>query len=307
LQPIAPPSRRAAMSCPGMCDRLRRALRRMWLLSSAPLRGTLRVLRLLPNSEAEPLLEPADDLGAAVADQAQGQPGSEAPASLNALDLARVLGNSVPDPAEQPDSDGDDSDEPQPEDEESGPSGQELLDALEGEDSTLAELQVRGAGRRAVNFTDGPRRSALLLAAMEGHHEACRLLLLREDFQHTNARNTIGSTALHLAAANGHREIVQLLLSCPRFSPAGGINAENNNGQTALDFAVEFGEGVAKDLLLDAGARTSDRSTRRGRYAPVVSRQPGGATERIDEGEEGEEALAEDEDQEGVELMDSLD
>merc|ERR1712113_585233 len=87
----------------------------------------------------------------------------------------------------------------------------------------------------------------------------------------------IGSTALHLAAANGEEKICKEIIDCPRFTL--GVNAENNNGLTPLDFCLEFGEGEAAEVLRAAGGKTSGRTARtrqredgcRQRQAPMES------------------------------------
>lgn len=137
--------------------------------------------------------------------------------------------------------------------EEPGPTGQELLKALEGEDSELACDLVRRAGVTALNYTDDLGRNALLLAASEGHTAACAVLLEREEFAGMNVRNMIGASALHLAAANDQTQMCRDLLACPRFTL--GVNAEASNGQTPLDYSIEFGEGAASDMLTAAGGR----------------------------------------------------
>merc|ERR1719152_891648 len=72
-----------------------------------------------------------------------------------------------------------------------------------------------------------------------------------EDFRGVNEVNSIGSSVLHLAAGNDHVQICRDILACPRFNL--GINAQNKNGHTALDFSVQFGGGVAAYVLKAAG------------------------------------------------------
>jgi len=141
-------------------------------------------------------------------------------------------------------------------------SAAEFLQILEGCDSELAASAVRRVSAEVLNHrSDDDCRSALLLAAMEGHADACSALLERDDFVGVTARGSIGSTALHMAAANGHRQICQMLLRCPRYDPPGGVNAVNDNGQTAFDFAVEFGDQACANLLASAGgSRKKDRT-----------------------------------------------
>jgi len=148
----------------------------------------------------------------------------------------------------------------QGEQEETGPDAQNMLEALEGEDSKLALEAVRQASTRSVNAVDDIGRGALLLAAMEGHLGACHALLARLDFHGANARDMIGSTALHMAAGNDHVEICRLLLASTRFTA--GANALNNNQKTPLDFAIEFGEGQAADVIQAAGGVSGGRAPR---------------------------------------------
>merc|ERR1712151_35128 len=144
--------------------------------------------------------------------------------------------------------------------EDPGPTGEEVLSAMESGDSERAVEVAKIASTTAINYTDEVSRNALLLAASEGHLEAVHILLKRNDFRGVNARNSIGSTALHQAAANGEPEVCQAILSCSRFNL--GVNVQNNNGQTPLDFSVEFGEGDAAEVLRAAGATTSGRAMR---------------------------------------------
>lgn len=131
--------------------------------------------------------------------------------------------------------------------------GEALIEALQGSDCALAVRLVRGATPAVVNYVDSSDQNALLVGAMEGHFEACRWLLARQDFTGVNIRNHIGSTALHLAAANDQVEICRALIACPRYTL--GVNAENMNGQTPLDFSLDFGEGVCAEVLKSAGAQ----------------------------------------------------
>mmetsp|Transcript_59089 Transcript_59089/g.132346 ORF Transcript_59089/g.132346 Transcript_59089/m.132346 type:complete len:275 (+) Transcript_59089:81-905(+) len=129
------------------------------------------------------------------------------------------------------------------------------LDVLASCDSSAqAKRIVDSIGSDDINATDALGRSALLLAAAEGHVEACRSLLQRPDYQMIDWRNSIGCTALHIAAGNDEREICQMLLDCPRFTWS--VNCKNDNGQTPLDFAIAFGEGhAASDVLALAGGK----------------------------------------------------
>merc|ERR1740117_2697926 len=113
------------------------------------------------------------------------------------------------------------------------------LEAMEGNDQSLALELVTSASTEAVNVRDDRGGTLLLAAATSGHTEACRMLLARDDFDGINAQAISGTCALHLAAANSHLDICSQLLSCPRFEL--GVNAPTDRGQTPLDFCREFG------------------------------------------------------------------
>lgn len=198
----------------------------------------------------------------------------------NKVDLQRILGNSVSSCARAQS----EADELVPE---TGPSGQEMLDACEGSDSALALEAVRTAGPKALNSFDDINRNALLLTAAEGHLEALRHLLQRGDFQGLGARNNIGSSALHLAAGNEQLEVCEALLTSERYLAAAPINARNDNGQTPLDFAAEFGDGVCSAVLEDKGGEASGRGTwRRGRVQAGNRRGPQEAIAEEGDGED---------------------
>mmetsp|Transcript_142502 Transcript_142502/g.262789 ORF Transcript_142502/g.262789 Transcript_142502/m.262789 type:complete len:232 (-) Transcript_142502:6-701(-) len=182
-------------------------------------------------------------------------------ANVTAGELSSILGNALPDPIIDDIARSLEAEEEAGENSHVPAGGAELLEAAEGADSALALQRVQSASCAAVNATDELGRNALLLAAAEGHLEACQALLQREDFQGVNARTSIGATALHLAAANDEPEICRAILSCARFSA--GVNASTNAGQTPLDFSMEFGTGDASEVLQEAGGQHLRRSSRR--------------------------------------------
>jgi ankyrin repeat protein len=91
-------------------------------------------------------------------------------------------------------------------------------------------------------------RTALHLAAIDGHEVAARLLL--EKGANIHAEKEDGWTALHLAAWNGSEAVARLLLE-----KGADIEAKNSShGRTALHLAALGGQKVIVRLLLVKGA-----------------------------------------------------
>lgn len=183
------------------------------------------------------------------ADQAADQ-------SVSQAELARLLGNIVPE---------DDLCLEEADQEALAREGARFLEVISGPDGKAALDAIRAASQAVVNYTDATKRTALMLAASEGHLEACKVVLARSDFKSVNERNSVGSTALHFAAANDEVEICKLLLESPRFTL--GVNAVNQNGQSALDFC-DFGDGDARQVLRAAGASPGQGRSQRQQFSP---------------------------------------
>ena len=89
--------------------------------------------------------------------------------------------------------------------------------------------------------------SPLMLAALKGELELCRLLIKKgADI------NKPGWAPLHYAATNGHLAVMQLLLDNYAY-----IDASSPNGTTPLMMAAHYGTVEAVKLLLEAGADVS--------------------------------------------------
>nr|WP_315491507.1 ankyrin repeat domain-containing protein [uncultured Rhodoferax sp.] len=86
--------------------------------------------------------------------------------------------------------------------------------------------------------------SPLMLAALRGYLDACRLLIARDADV-----NKPGWTPLHYAATGGHLDTMRLLLDNHAY-----IDAASPNGSTPLMMAAMYGTLDAVKLLLDAGA-----------------------------------------------------
>ncbi|CAK8987905.1 unnamed protein product [Durusdinium trenchii] len=182
-----------------------------------------------------------------IGDEPQKEAEPEAP-QLSQDELARILGNTLPQSKAPTIRECDEK---------------EFIEVARGSDSQAALEAVREAPAKVVNACDECSGTALHFLAAEGHVQACGALLSRDDFVEINARNGIGSTALHIAAANDEEEICKMILECPRFTA--GASVANDNGQTPLDFALEFGTGLCSSVLEAAGGQGGTRR-RRGRH-----------------------------------------
>lgn len=95
--------------------------------------------------------------------------------------------------------------------------------------ATSAKLLIQaGADTEAANTRWGT--TALMLAAMRGHHEVV-IELLRGKAK-VNATNHAKVTALMLAAQHGHADIVKLLLNS-----GANKNMQDSTGKRAIDYA----------------------------------------------------------------------
>ncbi|MFZ4623015.1 MAG: ankyrin repeat domain-containing protein [Rhodoferax sp.] len=95
-----------------------------------------------------------------------------------------------------------------------------------------------------VEVRNASNESPLMLAALAGELELCRLLI-----QKNADVNKPGWAALHYAATNGHLEVMNLLLEENAY-----IDAQSPNGTTPLMMAAHYGTPAAVQLLLQAGA-----------------------------------------------------
>ncbi len=94
---------------------------------------------------------------------------------------------------------------------------------------------------------DRDGKTALMLAAFEGHTATVQTLLANDVQVNTQAKD--GATALMLAAARGHTDVVTALLA-----KGADVNLQHNTGQTALMLAVVGGHGLVTHTLLAQGA-----------------------------------------------------
>ena len=95
-----------------------------------------------------------------------------------------------------------------------------------------------------VEIRTAQDESPLMMAALKGHLELCKMLIARDADV-----NKPGWAPLHYAATGGHLEIIELLLEQHAF-----IDAQSPNGTTPLMMAAHYGTPAAVKLLLEAGA-----------------------------------------------------
>ena len=105
-------------------------------------------------------------------------------------------------------------------------------------------------------------------AAADGDLRSLRTLVVDMGAS-VNAGNCDGRTALHLAAAEGHHEVVKFLLKC-----RADVNAQDRWGGTPLQDATRGGHTRVEKLLQRAGAMCSQRSWSVTKAQEAYSSQP---------------------------------
>ena len=118
-----------------------------------------------------------------------------------------------------------------------------LLLAVKAKSFQTAELLIRWP-KTQVESRNAADESPLMLAALAGNLELCRLLIGKDADV-----NKTGWTPLHYAATNGHVEVIRLLLEENAY-----IDATSPNGTTPLMMAAHYGTAAAVKLLLESGA-----------------------------------------------------
>jgi ankyrin repeat protein len=115
--------------------------------------------------------------------------------------------------------------------------------AKEGNIEAVKQHLAAGAN---VNAKDTNGWTPLHLAALNGQKETTEILIA--EGADVNAGDKI--TPLHYAAQYGEKEIVELLIS-----KGADVNAENYEGKTPLDRAIEYNQPETADLLRKHGAK----------------------------------------------------
>jgi ankyrin repeat protein len=129
------------------------------------------------------------------------------------------------------------------------------LAAIEGHIDAMKLLNKCGS---EVNSKDFRGQTPLSLAAMNGHLEAV-LLLLDEGADPESRETSSGRSPLSLAAENGHLHVVNLLVTrnCD-------VDCSDASGRTPLSWAAENGNEEVVHVLLAGGAdvNSKDEDTR---------------------------------------------
>ncbi|MDT8991642.1 ankyrin repeat domain-containing protein [Curvibacter sp. APW13] len=110
--------------------------------------------------------------------------------------------------------------------------------------SVRSALVLAKAPATVIDARNAQDESPLMLAALRGYVDICRLLIEREADV-----NKPGWTPLHYAATGGHAAVVRLLLDEHAY-----IDAESPNGSTPLMMAAMYGTLEVVQLLVLAGA-----------------------------------------------------
>jgi len=128
-----------------------------------------------------------------------------------------------------------------------------LMYACGGGFYDIAEMLLkRGAD---VDVRNKQGSTAFLLSCITGQKNIVKLLLAHgADFRLTNFK---GQTPLMLASFYGRAQILKMLLSRTGLDD---VNAKDVHEDTALIFAAQRGQQDICQLLIEAGARTSDKN-----------------------------------------------
>ena len=97
-----------------------------------------------------------------------------------------------------------------------------------------------------VNTKDEDGRTALHLAAYNGHTEIAKLLLANN--ADVNVMDAVGQTPLNIAAGNGDTELVELLIA-----KGADVNAKTRSERTPLHPAAIGGHKKVVELLIAEG------------------------------------------------------
>ena len=98
--------------------------------------------------------------------------------------------------------------------------------------------------------------TALHIAASEGHHKVCAVLLDSENGTDVNAKTQLGRTPLHIAALKGHLILVQMLIR-----KGAELNLQDTDQNTPLHLAASMDHSDTVEFLLHSGAHPYVRNS----------------------------------------------
>lgn len=124
-----------------------------------------------------------------------------------------------------------------------------ILATLKGSLPIAKMLLERGAN---VNHRNTNGHTPVKYAGSKNHKDL--LVHLLDVGGDPNARDHIGDTPLHRIASMEHHDCLRILLTHPKSSKIIAINAQNNQGNTALHLACENDDATSALLLSEHGA-----------------------------------------------------
>ena len=124
-------------------------------------------------------------------------------------------------------------------------------------DGKLEEVRSALNKGENVNSRGPPCKATALMLAMK--HTAIVKLLLEQPLLGVNGRNEDGATALHYAVGDGNTEVLELLLSDSRLNC---VDPGDNSGDTPLMMAVRMKKNTMVRVLLAQGGVDVNRKRR---------------------------------------------
>lgn len=124
-----------------------------------------------------------------------------------------------------------------------------ILATLKGSLPICKMLLEKGAN---VNHRNANGHTPVKYAGSKNHKEL--LVHLLDVGGDPNARDHIGDSALHRIASMEHHDCLRILLTHTKSTGTIAVNAQNNQGNTALHLACENDDGISALLLIEHGA-----------------------------------------------------